>query len=51
MDFLQWLSEQDYYMGQAGLNEPGSSPSVQLNYAQLIADYLDFDWAGQFVCR
>jgi hypothetical protein len=31
-------------MGQAGTDELGSSPPVQLNYAQLIADYLDFDW-------
>ena len=44
MDFLQWLSEQDYYVGQVGTNEPNPHPPVQLNYAQLIADYLDFDW-------
>jgi hypothetical protein len=44
MDFLQWLSEQDYYLGQAGTNEPDSSPPVLPNYAQLIADYLNFDW-------
>ena len=44
MDFLQWLSEQDYHIGHTGTNEPGSLPPVLPNYAQLIADYLDFDW-------
>jgi len=43
MDFLQWLSEQGYYISQAGTDEP--HPPIQLSYAQLIADYLDFDWS------
>jgi hypothetical protein len=44
MDFLQWLAEQDYHMGYVGRNEPGSSPLVLPNYAQLMADYLNLDW-------
>ena len=44
MDFLQWLPEQNYCIGQATMDEPASWPPAQLNYAQLIADYLDFDW-------
>ena len=40
MDFLQWLSEQDYHLIQAG----NSGLSVQRNYTQVIVNYLDFDW-------
>jgi len=45
MDFLQWLAEQNYHIGYVGTNEPVSYPSVLPNYAQLIADYLNFGWS------
>jgi hypothetical protein len=45
MDFLQWLSEEGYYLGQGGGDEQfGPHLPIHPNYAQIIADYLDFDW-------
>ena len=46
MDFLQWLIEESYYIGQSGGDEQlGPHLPTHPNYAQLIATYLNFDWA------
>jgi hypothetical protein len=43
MDFLQWLSEQNYRIHQPLCNDLLGLP-IQVNYPQLMADYLNLDW-------